>query len=123
MPVECEAVELLGMVEEPWLLDPEPELLGIVDDPELLGAGPELLGAVDEAELLGVEPELFGPFEVTELSWAELLEPGAELLLLDPQVQLLQPPLDLDEVEVGTGVVPLPLECKDGETLDVVEDL
>ena len=73
------------MVEEPDLLDPEPEILGAVVDPEL------------------PEPEEVVTPPVLELT-------GAELLLLDPQIQLLQPPPDLEELEVGTDVVPLLLE-------------
>ena len=66
----------------------------------MLVPGPELLGAADDLEL--PEPDEVTPF-VLEL-------PGAELLLLDPQIQLLQPPPDLEELEVGTDVVPLLLE-------------
>lgn len=51
-----------------------------------------------------------------------LLGPWSELLLLDPQIQLLQPPPDFVELEVGSGVVPLLLECKDGEAPDEVKD-
>ena len=67
-----------------------------------------------------VDPELPEPEEVVTPPVLEL--PGAELLLLDPQIQLLHPPPDFDELEVGTGAVPLPLECEDGEAPDVVEE-
>lgn len=71
--------------------------LVVVEEPVLLVPAPELFGAVEVLEL--PEPDEVTPF-VLEL-------PGAELLLLDPHIQLLQPPLDLDELEVGTGAVPL----------------
>ena len=120
-------MEPLGTVEESEL-GRWPELLGAVDDPELLGPDddPELLGAVEEPvvpeldfELLGavVEPELIEPEEVVTPPVLEL--PDA-VLLLEPQIQLLHPPLDL-ELEVGAGVVPLLLECEDGEAPVEVE--
>ena len=100
--------ELLGAVDEPALLGAELELPGTVDEPELFGTDekPELLGTVEDPELLGTdESELPEPAEVTP---PELELPGAELLL-EPQIQLLQPPPDLEELEVG-DVVPLLLE-------------
>lgn len=85
----------------------------MVEEPALLEPGRELLGAVDDLEL----PE---PGEVT---FFVLELPGAELLLLlDPQIQLLQPPLDLDELEVGTGVVPLWPACEEGDVPDTVDE-
>lgn len=84
----------------------------MVEEPALLVSGPELLGAADDLEL--PEPDEVTPF-VLEL-------PGAELLLLDPQIQLLQPPLDLDELEVGTGAEPLWLACEEGSVPDVEDE-
>mgnify|MGYP006949968881 FL=1 len=87
IPVECEAVELLGIVEELELTEPESEPLGAGKEPELLGAELELLGTVEELELFGTveTPELLGADEEPEL-----LEPAPELLEADAE-ELLGP--------------------------------